>query len=359
MGKYYTSPGYSLSNRGKTYICPNKNYPMSSNFNLHTLLEEFRSKTILIIGDVMVDEYLWGSVSRISPEAPVPVVSCTEREHRLGGAANVAINIKALGAKPVICSVIGEDEIGGTYRKLLKERKMTDEGILVSVRRKTTVKTRVIGNHQHLIRIDHEITNFLDAELEELLIIKIKELLNIQKIDAIIFQDYDKGVLTPRLIKEVIVLANAKNIPTLVDPKKRSFHEYEKITLFKPNFKELTEGLSLSLSKSDQNGLESAVGKLHQQRSIKNVMVTLSEKGIFVSDGKTSRVIPAEERDIADVSGAGDTVICVAALCIASGLSVLHAAQLSNIAGGLVCEKVGVIPITPEMLLAENINLQA
>jgi rfaE bifunctional protein kinase chain/domain len=302
----------------------------------------------------MVDEYLWGDVNRISPEAPVPVVSCTQREYRMGGAANVAINIKALGANPVLCSVIGDDEIGTVYKKLLKKREMTDKGILVSEKRKTTVKTRVIGNHQHLIRIDHEITNFLDSELEQLLINKIIETLDLIKVDAILFQDYDKGVLTEKLIREVIKSANAKSIPTLVDPKKRSFLNYEHVTLFKPNFKELTEGLNLILSKSDAKGIESAVNILHKDKAIANTMVTLSEKGVFVSDGKTSEIIPAEERDIADVSGAGDTVISVATLCIACGLSVFQAAKLSNIAGGLVCEKVGVVPITPQMLLAEN-----
>ena len=330
---------------------------MSNNRSIENILKEFKSKTILIIGDVMVDEYLWGNVSRISPEAPVPVVSCTQREHRMGGAANVAINIKALGANPVMCSVIGKDEIGDIYRKLLKKREMTDKGILTSDKRKTTVKTRVIGNHQHLIRIDHELTDFLDSELEQLLINKIKEILGLLKVDAVLFQDYDKGVLTKRVIQEVIEFANAHSIPTLVDPKKRSFLDYGDVTFFKPNFKELIEGLNLTLAKTDENGIELAVQNLHSEKSIKNVMVTLSEKGVFVSDGKNTETIPAEERDIADVSGAGDTVISVAALCISSGLSVFQAAMLSNIAGGLVCEKVGVIPITPEMLLAENIQL--
>lgn len=331
---------------------------MPKSFSIEKLLKEFKSKTVLIVGDVMVDEYLWGAVSRISPEAPVPVVSCTQREHRMGGAANVAINIKALGANPIMCSVIGEDDIGDIYRNLLKKRGMSDKGILASNKRKTTVKTRVIGNHQHLIRIDHELTDFLDTDLEQLLIYKIKEILGLLKVDAVLFQDYDKGILTKKVIQEVIDFANTHSIPTLVDPKKRSFLDYEQVTFFKPNFKELTEGLNLNLDKSDKDGIELAVRKLHSERSIQNVMVTLSEKGVFVSDGINTRTIPAEERDIADVSGAGDTVISVAALCISSGLSVFQAAMLSNIAGGLVCEKVGVVPITPEMLLKENILLE-
>jgi rfaE bifunctional protein kinase chain/domain len=325
--------------------------------NLHDLLKEFKSKTILIAGDVMVDEYLWGSVNRISPEAPVPVVSCTEREHRMGGAANVAINIKAMGANPIMCSVIGNDDVGAIYKMLLKKREMTDIGIITSEKRKTTMKTRVIGNHQHLIRIDHEITDFLDNELEQLLIDNVNSILQKQKIDAMIFQDYDKGVLTTRVIRELVKIANAKSIPTLVDPKKRNFLSYENVTLFKPNFKELAEGLNLLISKSDSNGLQAAARRLHQEKSIDNIMVTLSEKGVFVSDAKIVKVFPAEERDVADVSGAGDTVVSIAALCIACGLSIFTTAMLSNIAGGLVCEKVGVIPITPEMLLQEDIRL--
>ncbi|MBA7532883.1 Bifunctional protein HldE [subsurface metagenome] len=305
----------------------------------------------------MVDEYLWGSVSRISPEAPVPIVSCTDREYRMGGAANVAINIKSLGAKPVMCSVIGSDEAGIIYKKLLQKRAMTDEGIIVSKSRKTTAKTRVIGNHQHLLRVDDEITSFLDKELESQLLEKIIHIMNTQAIDALIFQDYDKGVITPGIIESVVQIANKKGIPTLVDPKRRSFLSYRHVTFFKPNFKELTEGLNVVLSKTDPEGIFKAVQQLHRNNHIANVMVTLSEKGVFVSDGSKYRIIPAEERDIADVSGAGDTVIGVTALGTASGLNAFQTAALANLAGGLVCEKVGVIPITPETFLKENLKI--
>lgn len=329
---------------------------MSTKFSFHQLLDEFRKKKILVVGDVMVDEYLWGKVNRISPEAPVPIVSCTEREYRMGGAANVAINIKSLGAEPVMCSIIGDDPVGAIYKKMLSDFNMTDKGIIVSDQRKTTVKTRIIGNHQHLLRIDHEITSFLDQKLEQLVLENATEILTSSKIDALIFQDYDKGVLTPAIIKEVTRLANKKNIPILVDPKRRSFMGYRNIDLFKPNFKELTEGLNISLQKTDYEAIFNVIGILHQENDIKNVMITLSEKGVFVSDGKQYKVFPAEERDIADVSGAGDTVICVAALATACGLDAFESASLANLAGGLVCEKIGVVSITPEMLLAEDEN---
>ena len=330
---------------------------MSLNSNLKEILKSFRQRRILIVGDVMVDEYLWGHVSRISPEAPVPVVSCTEREYRMGGAANVAINVAAMNAEPVLCSVIGDDEAGAVFYDLLRRQNMTDTGILNSPHRKTTIKTRVIGNHQHLLRVDHEITEFLNVELEELLIGKVSKLLSSQKFDAIILQDYDKGILTRRIIEEIADLGSKLDLPVLVDPKKRNFLTYRNVTLFKPNYKELVEGLNIMVKKDSHNSLIQGVKPLHEKNKIKFVMVTLSEKGVFVSDGTDSRIIPAIERDIADVSGAGDTVICIAALCLATGLDLFQTAELSNLAGGIVCEKVGVVPVTTEMLLSEKSKL--
>jgi D-glycero-beta-D-manno-heptose-7-phosphate kinase len=327
---------------------------MSAKINFRQILDNFKTKKILIVGDVMVDEYLWGSVHRISPEAPVPVVSCTEREYRMGGAANVAINIQSLGADPIMCSVIGDDPIGKIYKKMIGDLQMNDKGIIESGNRKTTVKTRIIGNHQHLLRIDEEITTFLDSNLEQMLLRRIKEILDNSGIDAVIFQDYDKGVLTPSIIRDVTEHVNKKSIPILVDPKKRNFLGYRDVSLFKPNFKEFIEGLNLTVQKNDYESIFIATQQLHRGKNIKNVMITLSEKGVFVSNGKEYKVLPAEERDIADVSGAGDTVICITALAIASGLDAFESAALANLAGGLVCEKIGVVPITPEMLLNQE-----
>jgi rfaE bifunctional protein kinase chain/domain len=327
---------------------------MSKKFNLLSLLNEFKKKRILIVGDVMVDEYLWGSVNRISPEAPVPVVSCTEREYRLGGAANVAINIKSMGAEPFMCSVIGSDAAGETFKNLFKNLQMAGTGIIETDRRTTTMKTRIIGNHQHMLRVDHEITEFLDADLESRLLKRIEELVSRLQFDAIIFQDYDKGILTKAIIEGVNRIAVEKGIPTLVDPKKRSFMMYRDVTLFKPNFKELTGGLNLPIQKTDHEAIFRAAIQLHKANAIRNVMITLSEKGVFISDGKQFEIFPAQERDIADVSGAGDTVISIVALAISCGVEAFKSASLANLAGGLVCEKVGVVPITPEMLLSEN-----
>lgn len=330
---------------------------MALHKKLDDILKSFQQKKILIVGDVMVDEYLWGDVTRISPEAPVPVVSCTKREYRMGGAANVAINVSAMAAEPVLCSVIGDDEVGRIFLQLLQKRNMSDIGIISSSQRKTTGKTRVIGNHQHLLRVDHEITSFLDTELEKQLLDKAAELFDHFTFDAIIFQDYDKGIITKKIIDGITNMGVEKRIPILVDPKKRSFLTYRNVTLFKPNHKELTEGLNCITNKDDHEGLFTVTRVLHQEHKILNVMVTLSEKGVFISDGKQFRIIPAIERDVADVSGAGDTVICIAALSLATGLDAFQAAELANLAGGIVCEKVGVVPITPELLLQEKTNL--
>lgn len=323
---------------------------------LRKLLKEFTTKNILIIGDVMVDTYLWGNVSRISPEAPVPVVSCHNREHRMGGAANVAINVKSLGANPVIAGIIGSDENGKLFQKLLKNRKMSDIGLFIDDTRPTTVKTRIIGNHQQLLRVDEESVQFISGEVASNLQNRIISMLDKNNIDVIIFQDYDKGVITPDLFTEVAKKAKEKKIPTLVDPKWRNFSNYRNISLFKPNFKELVEGLGLDIRKNEFDQLHQAAKQIITERSIEAVMVTLSELGIFISDGSKYEVIPSEVRDVADVSGAGDTVISMAALCLACQLSLSDTARLSNLAGGIVCEKVGVVPIEPEQLLKKFSN---
>ncbi|HBX50889.1 MAG: carbohydrate kinase [Bacteroidetes bacterium RIFOXYA12_FULL_35_11] len=308
---------------------------------------------ILIIGDVMIDSYMWGKVERISPEAPIPVVAVTKKENRLGGAGNVALNVQAMGAEPILCSVIGKDSGEDLFYEIMRINNLSSEGIFSVSKRKTTVKTRVISDGQHLLRVDEELTAPLDTETEELFISKIFSVIESKPVNAIIFQDYDKGVITPYVIEKVTGIANQRGIPTTVDPKKRNFNSYKNVTLFKPNFKELLEGLKLEFEKSDTKSLLQAVGRLHETSNIQNVLVTLSEHGVFISNRKEHYKIPAEIRDIADVSGAGDTVISVATLCMAAGLPIQQTARISNLAGGLVCEKVGVVSIDKKRLLEE------
>lgn len=320
--------------------------------SISAVFNAFANHKVLVIGDVMIDSYLMGKVERISPEAPVPIISMTEQENRLGGAANVALNIQALGAEPILCAVIGNDDKAGLLKCLLEEKNITSEGILNDPDRITTVKTRIISGRQHLMRVDRETDKPLSMKTEQQFIQHIAKLLKIHQVSAIVFEDYDKGVITHDVISSVVMLAKERKIPTLVDPKKRNFLEYNETTLFKPNFKELTEGLKIEIKKNDAAGLFEAAKGLHR-KGIRYVLVTLSEHGVFVSDGTNYKLIPAEVRDISDVSGAGDTVISVASLCMAAGLDVVQTAQIANIAGGLVCEKVGVVPVDKQQLLDE------
>lgn len=326
---------------------------MFESIDFKTVFESFRNKKILIIGDVMIDTYLWGSVGRVSPEAPVPIVSGVIEENRLGGAANVALNIKAMGAVPILCSVIGDDDRGKLILELMEEQLLSDVGLIVDGHRVTTQKTRIISGNQHLLRVDEEMDIFLGKRIQDEFVELITSLLESGGFDAIILQDYDKGVLTPRVISEVITLSERVNVPVLVDPKFRSFDLYRKVKLFKPNFKELYKGLDLDIDKKEIDRLTDAVKKFQKKQQIEHFLVTLSDQGVLIASDGEAVHIPAVKREITDVSGAGDTVIAVAALCLISGLSPAEVAAVSNLAGGQVCEKAGVIPINWEKLLEE------
>jgi rfaE bifunctional protein kinase chain/domain len=325
--------------------------------DLENKFAAFNQYNVLIIGDVMVDAYAWGKVDRISPEAPVPILSCSKRENRLGGAANVALNIKSLGANPILCSVIGDDDKGRIFLDLLKSIQQDTTGIVISDQRRTTVKTRFISNNQHMIRIDEEDTHELSDEIEEKFIVHIKGLLEKNNIHAIVFEDYDKGTITLRLIEQITGLANQKGIPTLVDPKKRHYNDYKNVSLFKPNFKEFVEGSNLDLAKGDLPGLFAAAKSFQTEMNVQKLLITLSELGVFISNQDTYEHIAAVVREIADVSGAGDTVISVATLCLVSGMKAADIAAISNLAGGIVCEIPVVVPIDKKQLLQECIEL--
>lgn len=307
----------------------------------------------MVVGDVMIDAYYWGKVNRISPEAPVPVAHISGRENRLGGAANVALNLKTLGTDPIICSVIGKDEKESVFRALLNKGDFSEEGIIASSSRVTTTKTRIIADGQHLLRVDEEDLSPLAKSDENALIDRCLEIMGTQKIAAIVFEDYDKGVLTPRLIEEVIAAAKKRNIPTCVDPKKDHFFDYQGVDLFKPNLKELREGLKIEVNPENQESLQSAVNRLSEALNCKCSMVTLSEYGVCIQWKDGFEILPAHPREIADVSGAGDTVISVSSLLLAAGADPVSIASISNLAGGLVCERVGVVPINKEKLLSE------
>jgi len=321
--------------------------------NYDQLFSKFNNLRVLVIGDVMVDAYILGKVNRISPEAPVPVVSFEQEEKRIGGAGNVALNLVALGAQPIVCSVIGDDEQGQALSNLFTEKGISLQGIIISKDRKTTVKTRVIANKQQLLRIDSETTSPINESEENALLLQIQALIS-EGIDGIIFEDYNKGVLTESLIQQVITLAKAAGIPTTVDPKRDNFLSYQGVTLFKPNLKELKEGLNFAFDfKNEQHLFEKAVAVLEEKLKNTVSFITLSEFGVFIKEGNQKHYIAAHLRNIADVSGAGDTVIAVATLCLIAGASIADIAGISNVAGGLVCEKPGVVSISKEELIKE------
>ena len=317
------------------------------------IFEKFNSLNVLIIGDVMIDSYIWGKVERISPEAPVPVVRVTKKENRLGGAANVALNIQALGAFPYICAVIGDDSDGENFLSLLKAQGLSEEGLIKIKTRPTTIKTRIIAHNKQIARVDAETERNLSSSNTLLVLNKIKQIIADHRIDAIIFEDYDKGLITEELIDKTVKLSKEMGIITVVDPKKRNFHAYKGVQLFKPNLKELKEGLKIEVDPLNIEQVEQAVNRLKKQLGAKTVMLTLSEHGVYVSSENGNKHILAHKRTIADVSGAGDTVIATAALCLAAGLNEFKTAEIANLAGGLVCEHVGVVPIDKARLLRE------
>ncbi len=325
--------------------------------SLDEIFDKFSGLKALIVGDVMIDSYIWGKVERISPEAPVPVISITNKEIRLGGAANVAKNIAALGATPILCSVVGDDHDGNALVDLMNTKGMDTRGILLSEHRITTVKERMLSNSQQLLRIDRETTKPLHKK-DHAAILKIVQKL-IPEVDVVIFEDYDKGVLDKKLIKSIIELSKIHEIPTAVDPKKVNFLNYHGVTLFKPNLKEIKEGLKLDFHNDDEIAIREASASLRTKMKVDKVFITRSEYGVYISSNTHQHFIPAHVRSISDVSGAGDTVISTASLCLALGLPDQFIAELSNLAGGMVCEHLGVVSINRDHLLneAKKLNL--
>jgi len=328
------------------------------NTNYEQLIDAFPKARILVIGDVMIDSYLYGKVDRISPEAPVPIVAVSRRENRLGGAANVALNIAMLGGTPYLCSVIGNDSKAESFLDLLISANISTEGIICDETRLTTTKFRVFGNNAQMLRVDEEITTPVENDILVELCDRIKKIIQARKINAIVFQDYDKGVISPSLICFVTELAKKEHIPVAVDPKMRNFFHYKDVALFKPNLKEFSEGLKRSFNLEQIEQFIEEVQKFQLTQNIERCMITLSEHGIFLSHNKqgqmTSMFEKAHKRNIADVSGAGDTVVSVASMCLALEATDQMIVKLSNLAGGIVCQYVGVEPISGDELMRET-----
>jgi rfaE bifunctional protein kinase chain/domain len=325
---------------------------------IHTLFERFAGMRVLVAGDVMLDSYVWGRVDRISPEAPVPVVHVKKLEKRLGGAANVALNLKALKAEAVLLSLCGDDRSGIQLRELLQNEGLRVDG-LVQSRRPTTVKTRILGNQAHLLRVDEEDDSPSSVEEEKMLMARFDALVAHEQFDALVFEDYDKGMLSENSIAHMVSVCKEKGIPVAVDPKKRNFRYYRQVDLFKPNLKEIREGLKLEVNPKSIDSLKEAHHQLQALLGHSRSLITLSESGIFAADTKSHLHFNAHHRTITDVSGAGDTVIAVATLCLAAGCPLETIAAWSNLAGGLACEFVGVMPVERERLLQEVLKLHS
>lgn len=317
------------------------------------LFESFQGMKVGIVGDVMLDTYMWGKVDRISPEAPVPVVAVNKKEYRMGGAANVALNINSLGAATSIISVSGQDDDAVILKNLFEEKSIDTGFFLQSSRRVTTNKIRIISRNQQMMRLDNEITTDLHYEDENRLILAVQNYIAQEKPDIIILEDYNKGVLTELVIQKIIGLCRNNGIITAVDPKRKNFFSYKGVDIFKPNLKEATEGLNLLYTDVNAELLQNIHGSLVERLQHQVSFITLSEKGVFYQKGTQSEIIPSHIRNIADVSGAGDTVIAVASLVYAATRNVKLMAEAANIAGGLVCEVVGTAAINKERLLKE------
>jgi len=317
------------------------------------LFNDFNSLKIGVIGDVMLDTYIWGKVDRISPEAPVPIVSLHHKEQRIGGAGNVAINCSSLGAKVFMLGVIGDDDEAAQLEQLLKESLIDTTGLIKSVKRKTTNKTRIISRNQQMLRFDAEITDDLNKEEEAALLKQIANFIEHEDPNILIFEDYNKGVLTEKVIEQAIALCRASGVITAVDPKRKNFFSYHNVDIFKPNMKEVQEGLNLMFETNDIYQLRNIHEQLQKQLQHKVSLITLSEKGIFYQQLQNAAIIPSHLRNVADVSGAGDTVIAVAAMVYAATKNAHLMAEIANIAGGLVCEEVGTATVEREKLLRE------
>ncbi len=317
------------------------------------LFEGFNHTKIGVIGDIMLDTYWWGNVDRISPEAPVPIVNLKRKEIRVGGAANVALNLRALGAPTTVFAVIGNDLEGVDLKGLLEAEGIQTKYIHASADRVTTNKVRVMGRNQQMMRLDHEHTNDINAAEEAQLFKNFCAFVDAEKPSLIILEDYNKGVLTASLIQSVIDYCNQKGIPTAVDPKQKNFLAFKGCTLFKPNLKEVKEGLKIEIPQINASELLKVHNALHAQMTNAISFITLSEHGVFIAGNNDHKLIPTHIRNIADVSGAGDTVIAVASLVYAASKDMVLAAEMANIAGGLVCELVGTAPIDKAVLAAE------
>ena len=324
--------------------------------NVKKLFQKISSIKVFVVGDVMIDHYWRGHIERISPEAPVPIISIEEKESRLGGAANVALNCKSLEAEVYLLSMIGKDIAGNHFLSMLKDEGIDTKFCLQSKERTTTNKTRIISKSQQILRIDEEQTVPLSLKEEHHFIDVCLRAIQIEKPDILIFEDYNKGLLSELIIEKIITHCKHVGVFVAVDPKQKHFFSYQNVDLFKPNLKEVKDALNIEINNINLSVLKQVHSQLQQKLNHQTTLITLSEKGVFSQKDKESYLFPAHIRKIADVSGAGDTVIAVASILLFLSKNISFAAQVSNLAGGLVCEEPGVDRINKEKLIKETLE---
>ena len=315
--------------------------------SIKNILEAFHSKRIAVIGDIMLDKYIFGHVSRISPEYPVPVVDVTHEDHRLGGAANVALNTLSLGAETLLIGITGADSNREVLLDLFRNRGLATEGLVCDPSRPTTCKTRILSQNHHITRVDFESRKEVDKEIERAILGSFDAI--IDSIDAIVLEDYNKGLLSAQIIQHIITSAQQRNVPVLVDPKLHNFFAYKGCSVFKPNLLEMAASLGIVLHNNDDE-VEQACRLLQKKIKAATIIVTRGEKGMTIYNGSFTH-IEATSLEVADVSGAGDTVIGTLALGAATGVDIVTNATIANLAAGTVCQEVGAVPVRPEKLL--------
>lgn len=316
---------------------------------------EAAGKKILVFGDLMVDEYLWGKVTRISPEAPVPIINIDNEQIRFGGAANVAYNLIGLKAKPVLVGVVGKDRMGKVFQDMLSVNRLSADGIIATGDRPTTVKTRIIGGNQHVARVDKESVEPVSLKIQEQLFQFF--LSHIDEVSAVIIQDYNKGAVAPQLVHRIIDLANRHHKFITVDPKFENFHFFKNVTVFKPNIKETEQALAIRIASKDD--LREAGRKLLKQSQSQAVLITRGAQGMALFEREDNTMfVGTRARKVADVSGAGDTVIATLTYALCGYANMREAVTLSNFAAGLVCEEVGVVPVSLDQLIVSILKNQ-
>ncbi len=320
---------------------------------LDEIVQKAQKSRILVFGDLMVDEYMWGQVTRISPEAPVPIINISRGQTRFGGAANVAFNLMGLHHQPMLAGVVGDDRMGHEFLDMMRQNDLPTEGIIADPTRSTTVKTRIIGNNQHIARVDQESVEPISSATCEKLYQTVLQ--NIEDISAIIIQDYNKGVVVPQITKHLIELAERRGKYVTVDPKFENFFSFKNVTVFKPNTKEVEEALAMRIREEDD--VMTAGKKLLSDLNCRSVLITRGASGMALFErNEEPAFIETKARKVADVSGAGDTVIATLTYALTGGSSIREAVTLANHAAGLVCEEVGVVPVNLEKLMTQILN---